>query len=460
MRTICRLLLLFGFLATPVGCMVPSRPSLSALHHDLAPVERVQHRPQLDFAPHCEPDAPASLQEMIAIALKHHPDLRAAQARIEAARGRMIQSGLAPNPMFGPDFGELADRDNQLGEAGARLTATIVPRWKRKLAEFAGAAEVQAADWQAVTRSFDVITRVRLAYFELLTAQRERETLDGIVNVSLEARKAVQSLEKAGVAVRPDVLRANVELEQNQLKREISQRRVEAARQNLLTALGRPPIALDQIKPDPHDFNQAPPFYHWNAMLECLRDNSSELQEARSLIVQTERMLTKVKADVSPNYALLYRPFYASSQGNVHSEIVVQATIPIFDRNQGNIRAAEADIVRASAFEKQLELMLTEKLTNAYQRYQAARKQVETYTESIVPEARESLRLIEAGYKARDKKYDYTAVLQAQQVLFQAELALTQVRGELWRSISEIAGILQQEDLLNGCATSEPPRLP
>jgi cobalt-zinc-cadmium efflux system outer membrane protein len=449
----CRLLILLGLGAVmPAGCVTAPHPLAGSLHA-LPAVERVHRPPQLDFAPLQADHTPATLPELIRVALKHHPDLRAAEARIEAARGRMIQAGLPPNPWFGPNFGELGDRDNQLGEAGARLTATIVPRWKRKRAEFAGAAEVEAADWQAVTKSYDVITRVRLTYFELLTAMRERETLDGIVSVSQEALKAVLSLEKAGVAVRPDVLRANVEFEQNQLKREISQRRVEAARQNLLTALGRPPITLDGLHLDPHEFNQPPPFYHWDAILDCLRDNSSELQEARALITQTQRMLSKVKSDVAPNYALIYRPFYASTQGNVHQEIVVTATIPIFDRNQGNIRAAEADIVRANAFEKQLELMLTEKLTNAYQRYQAARKQVETYTGSIVPEARESLRLIEAGYKARDKKYDYTAVLQAQQVLFQAELALTQVRGELWRSISEIAGILQQDDLLNNCGT-------
>jgi len=447
MQTLTRILLLLGALAL-AGC-AQTRPA-QHLHHE--PTVTRTTRPQLEFAPSCEVQEPATLQELISVALKHHPDLRAADARIEAARGRMIQAGLHPNPWFGPNFSQLGDVDNRLGEPGARLTQTIVPRWKRRVASSVGAAEVEAADWQAVTKSYDVVTRVRLAYFELLTAQRERDTLTRIVGVSAEARKAAASLEKAGVAVRPDVLRANVELEQNQLKREVSLRRVEAAKQNLLTALGRPPLTLDHLDPDPREMSVGPPVYDWKAMLDCLRENSSELQEARAVIVQSQRQLAKARSDVSPNYNLIAVPFYESPQRSMHAEVILTATVPIFDRNQGNIHTAQADIARSLAGEKQLELLLTERLTNAFQRYQASRKQVETYSRSIVPEARESLRLIEAGYQAQDKKYDYTAVLQAQQVLFQAELSLTQVRGDLWRSISEIAGILQQDDLLSGCA--------
>src|SRR5260370_37640370 len=40
----------------------------------------------------------ATLDELLDIAVKHHPDLTAARARVEIARGRMIQAGLYPNP--------------------------------------------------------------------------------------------------------------------------------------------------------------------------------------------------------------------------------------------------------------------------------------------------------------------------------------------------------------------------
>ena len=64
--------------------------------------------------------------------------------------------------------------------------------------------------------------------------------------------------------------------------------------------------------------------------------------------------------------------------------------------------------------------------------------------------ARESLRLVRLGFDRSDPKYDYTAVLQAQQVLAQAQLTQVQARGELWRALSEIAALLQHEALLTG----------
>ena len=199
----------------------------------------------------------------------------------------------------------------------------------------------------------------------------------------------------------------------------------------------------------------APPAYEWKAMLDCLHETSSELQEARAIILQSQRGLTKARSDVAPNYNLIAVPFYEAPQKAMHAEVILTATIPIFDRNQGNIHTAQAEIARTTAAEKQLELLLTERLTNAFQRYQASRGRWRHIAIRSCRRRAESLRLIEAGYQAQDKKYDYTAVLQAQQVLFQAELSLTQVRGDLWRSVAEIAGILQQDDLLVGCAIGE-----
>ena len=52
--------------------------------------------------------------------------------------------------------------------------------------------------------------------------------------------------------------------------------------------------------------------------------------------------------------------------------------------------------------------------------------------------AKASLKLVKAGYDRGDPKYDYTTLLQAQQVLFQAQLAQIQAKGELWRAVVEI----------------------
>lgn len=394
---------------------------------------------------------PASLEAALAIAIRYHPDLTAAVARVEAAQGRMLQAGLYPNPVLGPRFSELGESDNRTGQAGALFSQQFVTANKLGLAKAAAAHGVEAADWQAFTKSIEIITRARFAYFELLTALREKDTIEEIVGASAEAYKVATTLEKKGAGNRPDILRSHVELEQNKLKHEVALRRVDAARQNLVTALGRPPISLARLEKNRHDLEQAPPIYEWSAMLDCLRETSAELQEVRALIAQQEKLLAKARAEAIPDVNATVIPYYDSPTREPRVQAFVTTQLPIFNRNQGNIIAARADQARLYAEERQLELRLTEKLTTAYQRYQAARKQTEVYQQTIVPQARESLKLVGAGYRLGDPKYDYTALLQSQQVLFQAQLAQTQAMGELWRSVVEIAGVLQQEDLMVGC---------
>lgn len=398
---------------------------------------------------------PGTLDELVQIAAEHHPDIRAARATVEAARGRLIQAGLYPNPSFGPNFAQLGDNANRLGQPGARWTQTIVTNGKLRIAKDGAARAVEAADWQAVTKWHDMVARVRLAYFETLLARRELATLGEIGDIADKILNTAERLEKEGVGSRPDVLRARVEAEQYALKREVAARRVESAEQNLLTALGRPTLGVDRFRLNPKDMEKPPPAFDWPRMLACVRETSSEMHEARSLIAEQERLVAKAKAEVMPNVTLTAIPSYESASRELRAEIIVQAPIPLFDRNQGNIHAAESELARAIAVEKQVELRLIERLTNAYQRYLAALKQTEAYKKSILPHAEASRQLIEAGYRAGDKKYDYSALLQAQQALAQARLGQTQALGELWRAVVDLAGILQQEHLPLGCGIRE-----
>lgn len=399
------------------------------------------------YVPEPLPTGPLELEDLVELASRRHPDLAAVRARVVAARGRLLQAGLYPNPIVGPRFNAFGFRTNPLGEPGFQVTQTFVTANKIELARAAARQGVQAADWQAMTQYFNVITRVRLAYFELLTAQREYETTREIVNLSEKALEAAKSLQKAGAGSQPDVLRSQVELDQNTLRRAAAERRIRAAQQLLAAAVGDPQGAVNEVG---GSLDVTPPSFAWNATREAVLTRSSEVQEALTLVTQAERVLARAQAEVIPNIDVQAIPAYNTIVDSYTMQINVVAAIPCWNRNEGNILAARADIDRARAEERQVELRLSERLTAAYQRYQVARQQTEAYQKNILPRARESVRLVGIGYKQGDAKYDYTAYLQAQQVLFQAELYHVQILGELWRSVAEVSGLLQQENLLQG----------
>jgi cobalt-zinc-cadmium efflux system outer membrane protein len=175
------------------------------------------------------------------------------------------------------------------------------------------------------------------------------------------------------------------------------------------------------------------------------------VQQANALVLQAEGLLRRAKVEACPNVLFSVRPINNTIDKCYEMLIEVGVAVPIFNKNQGNILAAEADVARTHAEVQQVELRLTERLTGAYQRYTAARRQARAYRETILPNAEEALRLVRTGYEKGDPKYDFTTFLQAEQTLAQARLAEVQARGDLWRAYAEIRALVQDEAKGDGC---------
>jgi cobalt-zinc-cadmium efflux system outer membrane protein len=439
--------LLFG------GCVLsppPNQPPL-APQPPAAAVRAAEAEPaSVEEAPSPRLEATLSLDRLVALSAASNPALAIAQARAQAARGQLIQAGLYPNPIVSWQSDQIGHPRNAAGEDGPIFAQTIVTAGKLRLAQAAAAYGVSAADWQAVTRWFDVLTRVRAAYFEVLTAQRAVETHEGIVRLAQEGLDAATKLQKAGAGTQPDVLRARVELEQTRVQLGVARQRLEAAWKLLAVAVGVPALPAAELS---GDLETIAPAFDWQPALATMLARSSEVQEAQALVLQAEQLVRRARAEVVPNVNVMLQPYYVFQDQDPRGLVLIGAAVPLFNRNQGNIAAAEADLARTQQEVRQVELRLTDRLAIAYQRYQSAREQIEAYQKRILPDARESLRLVQIGYEKGDPKYDYTTVLQAQQILFRARLIYVQALGELWRAVSDIAGLLQDDRPLAG----EPP---
>jgi cobalt-zinc-cadmium efflux system outer membrane protein len=391
-------------------------------------------------------DVPLTQKALLALAEKLHPVLSIARARIDAAEGRLTQVGLYPNPSATPRVDELGNRNGRGGMLAVTLTQEIVTAHKLKISQEAAKHGVEASDWQALTDYYDLRARVRMAYYELLTAGNEVAADREIVRITEAALAGAKKLEKAGAGTRLDVIRAEVEREQSQVRLAVAQRRLEAAGKLLAAAVGLPALPSGPDGPlVVGNLDKVSPALQWEPLLETMLSRSSELQQAQALTLQAEGLLRRAQADVCPNVLVSWRPIYNTIDHDFESLIEVGAAIPIWNRNQGNIRAARADVARTQAEARQVELRLRERLTLAYQRYTAARRQALAYRERIVPNARESLRLIRIGYEKGDPKYDFTSYIQAEQTLAQARVAEVLARGDLWRALAEIRGLLQDE---------------
>jgi cobalt-zinc-cadmium efflux system outer membrane protein len=385
---------------------------------------------------------PLTLQQLLDLAARNHPDLAAARARVDAARGQLLQAGLYPNPVVTPGIEELGNKDGPAGIPGVNISQEIVTAGKLRLAQAAAAHGVDAADWQATTRWFEVVTRVRLAYYDLLTAQQEVRASQEAVRIAQDGYDAIRKLEQAGLKARPDVLRARVELDQNRMRLGQAELRADAAGKLLAAAVGLPALPSTTLQ---DGLNEPVPLYEYRTVLESVLVRSSEVQASQAEVRQGEQLLYRARAERVPNVRFAVRPGYSDPDKSFLVMLEAGAELPLFNRNQGNITTAAANLARLAAEARAVELRLSERLASAFQRYASARQSVELYAKNILPDAAEALRLVRLGYERGDPKYDYTAVLEAQRTLVSAQLAEVQTRGELWRAVSEIEGLLQTD---------------
>jgi outer membrane protein TolC len=112
--------------------------------------------------------------------------------------------------------------------------------------------------------------------------------------------------------------------------------------------------------------------------------------------------------------------------------------IPLFDRNQGTVRQAEADLSRQKAQVELVELQLRKKLAQVYREYVTAVQHVQAYKKVILPELQARYAIMLTSYK--NTRADWPAVLETQRDFFAERLAYIHYL-ETWR---------EHEVLLNG----------
>jgi cobalt-zinc-cadmium efflux system outer membrane protein len=167
---------------------------------------------------------------------------------------------------------------------------------------------------------------------------------------------------------------------------------------------------------------------------------------ARAARVDVERAraaVARAEAEPIPNvtvYAGYVRQFEnRSNDGSVG----VSVPVPVWNKNQGNVRAARAELGMAVRAVGQTENALAARVAAAHQTYAAARERAAVYQKELLPRADEALRLSAAAFKGG--QFEYLKVIQAQRAAAEARLELNKALGEAWRAAAELSGLLLEE---------------
>ena len=125
------------------------------------------------------------------------------------------------------------------------------------------------------------------------------------------------------------------------------------------------------------------------------------------------------------------------------AEIGVQ--LKLFDRNQGNIRASEAELERARLEVKRIELVLRERAAAYVDNYSTAKVMAVRYQKEILPRAQRAYELIYNRYGFMQAAYPQ--VLSLQRGLYKAEAEYVMALQQVWANAVRLQGFLLSDGL-------------
>jgi cobalt-zinc-cadmium efflux system outer membrane protein len=246
-----------------------------------------------------------------------------------------------------------------------------------------------------------------------------------------------------GQANRAEVLLAEVQANDAKIALLTVENRYPALWQHLSALLGAP-----ELPPAPLQGQldaQGPPL-DWDSSLHRLLEESPELQGAQAHVVHDQITLRRERAEPVPNIQLQGAVGHNFETGNtVAAGLQLGIKLPVWDRNQGTIQQARADLARSQAEVTRVELSLRQRLADAFNRYRTALAAAQIYRDFNVPKATEAYEVQLDMYKKR--RAPWPEVVGLRRNLLDVKARYTQSLLELREAEVAICGLLLVDGL-------------
>jgi len=399
----------------------PERPATQSDHN--------MHQTPNAQATQSTPAGPAlTLAEVERIATQNNPTLAQAEAAIRAAQGRKRQAGLFPNPTVGYQGDEFAFRAfSDKSEHFFFVEQTIPLGGKLPKSQRIFEKEVSEAETEATAQKQRVLNTVRWLYYEALGSQQRVDLRSELARIAREAVKTTSELQNVGQADRPDYLESEIEAQQVELELVNAENDRDQVWRLLASVAGLPGMKHARLA---GDLEAGIPALDQDVLMATLLAESPEIKRTRAEVERAQAVVARAKAERVPdlflrggigysNEILETRSGPTGRKTGPEANVQVGFTLPIFNRNQGGIAAAEAELVVAEREVKRLELALRVRLAQAFRDYSNALVSVQRYKETILPRAERAYNLYLASF--RQMAASYPQVLISQRTMFQVK---------------------------------------
>jgi outer membrane protein TolC len=406
-----------------------------------------------------------TLEESIDIALKNSRTIISAQEGVKAATALKRESATGFLPKFNTSYSytRLSEapfsRFQGLPAPMTALNGTEIPAgtqdnysWSIEARQplFTGGGLIanyqankigeDAARIEATAKQQDVVQEVKIAYFNILYAQKIRETAQQSVEMLTAHRDVADNFFKVGMIPKNDLLHTEVELANGRLNLIKAQNAVELTKARFNSILKRQismPVKIADV------LQYRPLEKQLDECFEIALKNRPELKIASLKAAQAAKLVQAAQSEYLPTLSLVGNYTRSGDNPSVSGSdfkdaenwyVMGVASWNFWEWGKTKFRvdAGRARETQALEAAKELNDLITLEIKNAYLNLQEAEKQI-AVSQKVIEQADENFRITQERFKERVATS--TEVLDAQTLLTKAKAQYANALGDF--SISQ-----------------------
>lgn len=386
-----------------------------------------------------------TLQAAAELALQDNPDLAQMQARAKAMAAIPSQEGTLPDPKItfnamSLPVNSLNLKQEDMTQLGVGISQEFPFPGKLALREQAASFEAQAESFNITEVQQRLLSEVKTMWWTIFYLDRTVALVENNHTLLQQFVQIARKKYEVGIGLQQDVLLAQLELS----KLLDQQLMLNGSRRNAVASLN----ALLNQSPDtalklPETVALSVPKVKAEKLLYQSAENSRAILESnRQTIQATKSRLELAKKDYLPDFMVdvSYGARANTQTGMSRSDLLsvnVGVNVPIFAETK-QAKAVEqktSELLRDQYALQDEWNKIRSQITQAYSDYQRAKEQFTLYDTSILPQARQTVASMLAGYQVN--KVDFLNLVRSQMTLFEYEI-------QYWKALTETNQALAQ----------------
>ncbi len=429
------------------GCDRPSELIASTRDGLAHPVDG----PQVLKARFDAPDTPApaarpgfvevlTLPAAVTRATSYSPAIKAAFLEVQAKHGEEIQAGVRPNPELLLEVENFGGTKGSRGYAAAEetvsITHTIELGDKRVKRLRAAHLDASLSGWDFETIRLQTALQAALTFIDVLASQERVQVLRGFVTLAERTNAGVDARINAGRASPIEADRSQVVLARARALVRAEEVRLDEAKRKLSAIWGaeRPDFGRAQgrlVGP-----REIPSVERVKAYLDANPALARWSDGIGHRVAQLDLERAKAFRDVKVSAGV--RRFNEDDSVALVASIAVP--LQIFDKNVGNITAAERRVVKAEHEQKASRNQLVGALVEALGNLKIASAQVTALENEVLPAAERAFERTQIGFN--EGRFDILNVLDTQRTVFEARLERVNAQAEYAKARAQVEALI------------------